>query len=258
MSSLYEKAKYFHSLHVRGQPLVLFNIWDVGSAKAVERAGARALATGSWSVAKANGWDDGEHVPLDFAIGNLARIASITELPVTVDLESGYGRAPEAVGRAVEQSIDAGAVGCNLEDSDPATGTLRPIAEQVERIAYARKVSEARQLPYFINARSDVFFMQAEPKANEDERIAAVLERAKAYAAAGANGLFVPGLAIAASIRSIADASSLPLNIMFSDDTPSLRELASLGVARVSHGPRPYLSMMKKLEVEARAALHSP
>ncbi len=257
MSSFYEKAKYFHSLHVRGQPLVLFNIWDVGSAKAVESAGALALATGSWSVAKANGWEDGERVPLDFAISNLARIVGMTELPVTIDLESGYGRTPEATGRTVEQSIDAGAVGCNLEDSEPANGSLRPIAEQVERIAYARKVAEARQLPYFINVRSDVFFVQAQPKTHEDERIAAVLERAKAYAAAGADGLFVPGLVNAASIGSVADASPLPLNIMVSDDTPSLRELASLGVARVSHGPRPYVSTMKKLGVEARAALHS-
>jgi 2-methylisocitrate lyase-like PEP mutase family enzyme len=254
MSTLFQKAKYFHSLHVKGQPLVLFNIWDAGSAKAVESAGARALATGSWSVAKANGYEDGERVPLDFAIGNLARIVRATELPVTIDLESGYGQTPEEVGRTIERSIDARAIGCNLEDSDPTTGLLRPIAEQVKRIESARKVAEARQLPYFINVRSDVFFVQAQPQAHEDERIATVLERAKAYAAAGADGLFVPGLANATSIGRVASATPLPLNIMASDDTPSLRELAALGVARVSHGPRPFVSAMKKLGEEARAA----
>ena len=254
MTSLYEKAKQFHSLHVRGQPLVLFNIWDVGSAKAVEGAGARALATGSWSVAKANGYEDGEQVPLDFAIENLARIARMTDLPVTIDLESGYGHSPEAVGRTVERSIEAGAVGCNLEDSDPATGSLRSIAEQVERIEYARKAAEAKQVPYFINVRSDVFFEQTKPEANDDERIAVVLDRAKAYAAAGADGLFVPGLVNASSIGRVAGASLLPLNIMVSDETPSLRELASLCVSRVSHGPRPYVSMLKNLREEARKA----
>jgi methylisocitrate lyase len=254
MSSFQEKAKYFRSLHVRGQPLVLFNIWDVGSAKAVESAGARALATGSWSVAKANGYADGEQVPLDFAIENLARIVRATELPVTIDLESGYGRAPEAVGRTVERSIDAGAIGCNLEDSDPATGLLRPISEQVVRIEQARRVAEARQVPFFINARSDVFFGKGQLQANEEERIAAILERAKAYSAAGADGLFVPGLVNAASIAHVAGSSSLPLNIMVGDGTPSLAELASLGVARVSHGPGPYISTMKQLEQAARTA----
>ncbi len=100
---------------------MLFNIWDVGSAKAVESAGARALATGSWSVAKANGYEDGERVPPDLVIENLRRIARATDLPVTIDLESGYGRTPEAVGRTVERSIEAGAVGCNLEDSEPGS-----------------------------------------------------------------------------------------------------------------------------------------
>lgn len=202
--AFYEKAKYFHSLHVRGQPLVLFNIWDVGSAKAVEGAGARALATGSWSVAKANGYEDGERVPLDFAIENLARIARTTDLPVTIDLESGYGRTPGAVGRTVERSIEAGAVGCNLEDSEPGAGSLRAIAEQVDRIEHARKAAEAKRLPYFINVRSDVFFVQTKPQANDDERFTVVLERARAYCAAGADGLFVPGLVNASLIRRVA------------------------------------------------------
>ena len=254
-SSLYGKARYFHSLHVRGQPLVLFNIWDAGSARAVEGAGARALATGSWSVASANGYEDGERVPLNFAIENLARIVRATDLPVTIDLESGYGGTADNVGHTVERSIEAGAIGCNIEDSYPATGSLRGIADQAARIGHARKAAEARQLPYFINVRSDVFFVQPKPKTSDDERIASVLERARAYAAAGADGLFVPGLVNATLIGRVAEESPLPLNVMVSDETPSLRELASLGVARVSHGPRPYLSVMKKLQEAAREAM---
>jgi 2-methylisocitrate lyase-like PEP mutase family enzyme len=254
MPDFHEKAQYFRSLHVRGQPLVLFNVWDVGSAKAVESAGARAIATGSWSVAKANGYEDGEQVPLDFAIDNLARIVRATALPVTVDLESGYGRTPEAVGRTVERSIEAGSVGCNLEDSVPGTGSLRPMTEQVERIVHARKVADAKHVPYFMNLRCDVFFVNAPAPTNDDERVRVVLERARAYAAAGADGLFVPGLANGRLIGLIAEASPLPLNIMASDAAPSLNELSSLGVARVSHGARPYVSMVKALEEAARQA----
>jgi 2-methylisocitrate lyase-like PEP mutase family enzyme len=257
MSNLTEKALHFRSLHVRGQPLVLFNIWDVGSAKAVETAGAHALATGSWSVAKTNGYDDGERVPLDFAIENLTRIVRSTDLPVTIDLESGYGPTPEAVGRTIARSIEAGAVGCNLEDSEPSSGALRTIAEQVERIAQARKVAQAKQVPYFINARCDVFFSRTGAQTSDDERLAAVLERARTYCAAGADGLFVPGLVEAALVARVAEASPLPLNIMVQDDAPSLRELAALGIARVSHGPRPYLMLMKMLEGAARQALRT-
>ena len=248
------ETQHFRSLHVRGQPLVLFNVWDAGSAKTVAGAGARALATGSWSVAKANGYEDGERVPLDFAIENLARIVRATDLPVTVDLESGYGATPGEVGRTLERSIEAGAVGCNLEDSNPGTGSLRSIAEQIERFAHARKAADAKQVPYFINARCDVFFSRSLSSVSDEERVAMVLERAKAYSAAGADGLFVPGLANGALIRRVVEGSPLPVNIMVNDEAPSLRELASMGVARLSHGPGPYLLMMKTLTEAARQA----
>ena len=233
---------------------MLFNVWDAGSAKTVAGAGARALATGSWSVAKANGYEDGERVPLDFAIENLGRIARSTDLPVTVDLESGYGVTPGEVGRTIERSIDAGAVGCNLEDSEPATGALRPIAEQVERIVHARKAADAQQVPYFINARSDVYFSRGTSSESDEARLAMVLERAKAYSAAGADGLFVPGLVNGTWIRRVVEGSSLPVSIMVNDEAPSLRELASLGVARVSHGPGPYIQVMKTLAEAAHQA----
>src|SRR5215471_10259049 len=141
MSAQAAKAETFRSLHVSGRPIVLFNIWDVGSAKAVVSAGARALATGSWSVAAANGFADGEQVPLDLAIDNLARIVRATELPVTIDLESGYGGIASEVAVSVARAIEAGAVGCNLEDSFPRDGSLRDSGEQAERIAGARRAA---------------------------------------------------------------------------------------------------------------------
>ena len=209
MTDANRKADDFHALHVPGRPFVLFNIWDAGTAKAVAASGARAIATGSWSVAAANGFSDGEDVPIDLAIDNLARIARATALPVTVDIESGYGRTADAVARTIARTIEAGAIGCNLEDSFPESGKLRAIAEQAERIRQARRAADAAGLRYFINARTDVFFQ--EPTAGTDEAmLAAALERARAYADAGADGLFAPGLADQATMARLAQASPLP------------------------------------------------
>src|SRR5205085_11898358 len=125
-----DKYRAFAALHVPGDPVILFNVWDAGSAKAVAGAGAKAIATGSWSVANANGFADGELLPLRLAIDNLRRIVDATDLPVTVDLESGYGDSPEVVAETIRLAIDAKAVGCNLEDSFPANGKLRETADQ--------------------------------------------------------------------------------------------------------------------------------
>jgi 2-methylisocitrate lyase-like PEP mutase family enzyme len=254
MTDLKKKAQDFHALHIPGKPLVLFNIWDPGSAKAVALAGAKALATGSWSVAAANGFGDGERVPLDLAIINLTRITRATDLPVSVDIESGYGKAAEDVARTVSRTLEAGAVGCNIEDSFPENGKLRSISEQVERIRHARKAADAFGVPYFINARTDVFF-QKPAEQHDETMVKDALERARAYADAGANGLFAPGLINAPLMAALANASPLPLNIMVGEDTPNLNVLADAGVARVSHGPGPYLKIMTVLEGLARDAM---
>jgi 2-methylisocitrate lyase-like PEP mutase family enzyme len=247
------KAEQFRELHVPGKPLILFNIWDAGSAKAVADAGAKAIATGSWSVAHASGFNDGELMPLSLAIDNLRRIVSATDLPVTIDLESGYGETPEMVGQTIGLAIEAGAIGCNLEDSFPATGKLREIADQCARIRHARKIADALGIRFFINARTDVFFQRsAEP--HSDAMIAEAIERARAYADAGADGLFAPGLADITLIARLTAASPLPLNIMIGDTTPPVSALEQHGVARVSHGPRPYFLAMKALGEAARAA----
>jgi methylisocitrate lyase len=249
-----DAARLFHSLHVPGQPLVLFNAWDAGSARAVAEAGASAIATGSWSVAAANGFADGEQLSLAFAIGNLRRIAAAVALPVTIDLESGYGETPAAVGATVAAAVDAGAVGCNLEDSFPADGALRDVADQVARLVAARRAADAAGVAMYLNARSDVFF-QKPAAAHDMAMVDAALERARAYADAGASGLFVPGVVAEDLIARIAAASPLPVNIMAMPGTPERKRLAQLGVARISHGPGPYRGAMQWLTGAAKAAM---
>jgi 2-methylisocitrate lyase-like PEP mutase family enzyme len=246
------KALEFRALHAPGKPLVLFNVWDAGSAKAVTAAGATAIATSSWSVAAAHGFSDGEQMPLALAIANLHRIVTATALPVTVDLESGYG---EAIAETIELAIAAGAIGCNLEDSSPTTGKLRETAAQCECLRRARQTAEAAKIAFFINARTDVFFER--PAAEHDEAIVRdAIMRANAYAEAGADGIFVPGLTNLALIARFAKSSPLPVNIMVGDGTPPASALAEAGVARISYGPGPYLLAMKALERAAR--LKSP
>jgi len=249
-----DKARLFHSLHVPGQPLVLFNAWDAGSARAVAQAGAPAIATGSWSVAAANGFADGESLPFALALDNLGRIVAAVEQPVTVDLESGYGESPEHVGATVARALQRGAVGCNLEDSFPTDGRLRNVADQVARLAAARRATHDAGVAMFLNARTDVFFQQP-AKAHDMTMVDAALERARAYADAGASGLFVPGVVAEPLIARLAQESPLPLNIMVMDGVPARARLAELGVARISHGPGPYRGAMQWLTEAARAAM---
>jgi methylisocitrate lyase len=256
MADQTRKAEQFRALHIPGKPFVLFNIWDAGGANAVAAGGAKAIATSSWSVAHANGFSDGEQIPLILAIENLRRIVQATDLPVTIDLESGYGDSPEAVGETIGLAINTGGAGCNLEDSFPANGKLRKTIDQVDRILRTRQTADAAGIPFFINARTDVFF-QRPPAEHDDAMVTEAIERARAYAEAGADGIFAPGLVDLTLISRLARASPLPLNIMVGDGTSPLRVLAEHGVARVSYGPGPYLLAMKSLEDRARAA-HTP
>lgn len=255
MTGQNQKAKQFRKLHVPGDPLILFNVWDPGSAKAVAETGAKALATSSWAVAEASGYADGEHTPLAFAIDNLRRITEATDLPVTVDLESGYGDTPKKVGETVALAIDAGAIGCNLEDSFPENGTLRATGQQAHRIHHARQKAIEAGIPFFINARTDIF-IQLSPDRHDSSIIAQAIERAHAYAEAGADCLFVPGLEELALIGDLAKASPLPINIMVSGATASIDALAKRGVARVSYGADAYVITMKALQQAAPKAKH--
>lgn len=242
-----EKARRFAALHLPGTPLVLYNIWDAGGAKAIAEAGAKAIATGSWSVAAAQGYPDGEAIPLDFVLRILERIAATVDLPVTLDFEGGYAEAPEEVMANVARVIAAGAVGINFEDQIVGGGgALHPAEVQCERIRAVRRAADAADLPFFVNARTDLFL-----KEKDRDRHAGLMAEAKdrctAYADAGASGFFVPGLVDPELIAAICAASSLPVNAMKMGDAPSIETLASAGVARISHGPGPYFQAMSDL-----------
>lgn len=254
MTSQSQKAEAFRSLHVPGQPLILFNVWDAGSARAVANSGAAALATGSWSVAAAHGFSDGEAMPFDLCLANLQRIVGVTDLPVTFDMESGYGATPEAVGESIAQAVRAGAIGFNIEDSFPENGSLRDTADQVARLKAARAAADALSIPAFLNARTDVFF-QAKPDQHDEAMVETALRRGHAFADAGADGLFVPMLGDDRLIGLLIEKSPLPVNIMTSPTKPLVARLAELGVARISYGPGPYRLAMQALEDAARAAL---
>ena len=245
-----EKFDRFAALHVPGDPVILYNIWDVGSAHAVEQAGAKALATGSHPVADANGWPDGQGVPIDFALANAARIVDATTLPVTVDFEGGYSTDPDAVGRNVWRLAHMGVVGCNFEDQVIGREGLHPIPLQAEKIRAIRKqVGDS----FFINARTDLLL---KTQTHDDALIDQVVERGKAFADAGASGFFVPRLADAGQIERVVREVPLPLNVIAFPGAPPKAEWASAGVARISHGPFPHRALMKQLEEAARAAIN--
>ena len=249
-----EKARAFASLHVAGTPLILFNAWDAGSAKAVADAGAKAIATGSWSVAAAQGLGDAEELPLDFAVANAGRIARAVDLPVTLDFEGGYAADPAGVAANFARVIAAGAIGCNFEDRVIGGDGLHPARDQARRIEALRRAGEDAGVPVFINARTDIF-LQAGPDAHDAAAVDQALERARAYADAGASGFFVPGLMDERLIARVCEAAPLPVNIMMFAGVPGPRRLGELGVARVSHGPGPYRQAMAALTAAAREAL---
>jgi len=246
-----DKARAFAELHRKGDPVVLFNIWDAGSARAVADAGAKALATGSWSVAGAQGYGDGEAIPLDLLETIVRRIAASTELPLSVDFEGAYATGPTGVGKNIARMIAAGAVGVNFEDQKVGGTGLFPVAEQAARIAAARAAAEAAGLPFFINARTDLFLKDREP-ANHPALIGDALARARAYTDAGASGIFMPGLKSPDLIERVAGEISLPLNILIMPGVPEPKDLAALGVARISYGPGPWREMTAWLTERAR------
>ncbi|MBA3666684.1 MAG: isocitrate lyase/phosphoenolpyruvate mutase family protein [Sphingomonas sp.] len=246
MTSKYET---FAALHVPGDPVVLFNIWDVGSANAVVAGGARALATGSHPVADAHGWPDGEQVPIDFALANARRIVEAVELPVTVDFEGAYSADPEEGGRNVAQLAATGAVGCNFEDQVLGGEGLHSLELQCRRIeAIRRVVGEA----FFINARTDLLLKNKEA---DDALIDQVIERGKAFADAGASGFFVPRLGDPKQMERVCRAVPLPVNAVAFPGAPPKAEWAAAGIARISHGPFPHRALMAQLEEAARNAI---
>ena len=240
----------FAKLHVPGEPVVLFNAWDAGSAVAVAKSGAKAIATGSASVSMANGFGDGQEVPLELALTNAKRVVDATNLPVTIDFEGGYATDTSGISANGRRLQSTGAIGCNFEDQVIGTERLYDIADQVDRLAALR---EGVGDDFFINLRTDLF-LKAKPE-DHAQLVDEAIERGKAYAAAGANGFFIPGLGDLSLVERITRGVDLPVNAMHLPGGPSRSQWAGAGVARVSHGPFPYMAMQEWLTNEARAAL---
>ena len=250
MSSQAEKYAAFAALHVPGDPVNLYNAWDAGSAKAVAEAGAKAIATGSASVAEAHGFADAEALPIGLALANAARVVDAVDLPVTIDFEGGYAVEPEGVAANLKRLAATGAIGCNFEDQVVGGEGLYAIDVQAGRIRAAR---DAVGPDFFLNARTDIFLKKRE--GHDAAMVDAALERAHAYAEAGASGFFVPLLADLALLEQFCKASPLPVNFMAFPGAPNAAEVAATGVARISHGPFPYKLAMKALK-DAAAAIY--
>jgi len=248
-----EKAELFRSLHVKGSPVILFNIWDAGSARTLEQAGAKAIATGSWSVAAAQGFDDGESIPLALVLANIKRIADSVSIPVTLDFETGYATDLSGLKDNIRNVIAAGAVGINFEDRIIGADALHTIEDQSARITAIRDAAEAAGIPFYINARTDVF-LKTYPAKHDEGQLEEALQRAAAYAEAGATGLFAPGLRDPDLIEKFCARTHLPVNILVLPDTPPTKTMAQLGVARISYGAAPYRQMSAALTAAAQKA----
>lgn len=244
-------AETFHGLHRKGDPLILFNAWDVATAKAIANT-SPAVATSSWAVASALGYADGEDVPLDMVTGLVARMTASVSIPVSIDLEAGYGDTPEAAAASVAKILSAGAIGINIEDG--LFDGKRQLASPDQHAAKIKAVRDAAQklgIHLFINARTDPFLLKF---GSPDECLNDAVKRAKAYADAGADGIFVPGLTDLALIEKFVQLTPLPVNIMVTQGLPEIPDLARVGVRRVSLGPWPMVAAMRVIG-EAAAAV---
>lgn len=219
-------AATFRHLHQHGL-LLLANAWDAGSARLIESLGAKAIATTSAGVAWANGHADGSHLPMQELVDTATRIARVIRVPLSIDFEDGYASDPATVADNVARVIDAGAVGINIEDGADSPDLLAAKIERIKRVAAERGVD------LFVNARTDVYLRGL---ASEDRRVEETLARATRYRDAGADGLFVPGLAEAGQIGEVVAGAGLPLNLMAVPALPAASELEALGVRRLSAG----------------------
>ncbi|MBR7824997.1 isocitrate lyase/phosphoenolpyruvate mutase family protein [Actinospica sp. MGRD01-02] len=255
MTTRIERATRFRALHDPAAPLALANVWDAAGARIVAAAGASAIATTSAGVAWGLGAADGDQVSRDAMLGQLARIVAASgDLPVTADIETGFGTSPADVADTIARVLDTGAVGVNIEDALPAPGAsgdpLRPVAEQAERLAAARAAAYRAGIPLYINARIDVFLCGV---GEESGRLQATIDRARAYLEAGASGVFILGVRDAETIAALTAGIDAPVNV--GGGALSVAQLGKLGVARVSLGAGTALAAYGALDRMARELL---
>jgi 2-methylisocitrate lyase-like PEP mutase family enzyme len=247
-ADLQSRCERLRSLHRPGAPLLLPNAWDVATARAVVAAGFPVVATTSWGVAGALGYEDHEDAPADEMFAAVARIAGSVDVPVTVDAEAGYGMEPPEVVAALRS---AGAAGCNLEDTDHAADDLRDPDRHAEWLGAVRQAASESGYPLVINARVDVFlgpYLAGAGAGTQAELVPEALRRATAYLEAGADCVYPIVLWEAEALRSFMSEIRGPVNVIRAAQSPSLAELAALGVARVSWGPYLYWEAMARFE----------
>jgi len=254
MNSQTEKAMQFRQLHRGPQALVLPNVWDVASARIVEEAGFPAIATTSAGIAYSLGYPDGQHISREEMVARVARIARAVKVPVTADIEAGYGSSPEDAAKTTRELVQAGAVGINLEDTsgDPEHPLL-DLQLAVAKIKAVRVAAAELRVPMVVNARTDVYLLPGDP----DTQYSEALRRLTAYRDAGADCVFAPGLKDAETIGRLVNAVQCPLNILAVAGTPSVPELEKLGVARVSLGSSPMratLGLLRRMAEELKTA----
>lgn len=234
-TGLAEKARRLLAFHQGPSILVLANVWDVASARIVEQAGFKAIATSSAAVANSLGYPDGQHISRTEMLAVVKRIAAKVSVPVSADLEAGYGEGPDEMATAARALIEAGAVGLNLEDGIKET-ELVPVERHAAKVSRIRETGEALGVHVVINARTDVYLAQVGEPASRFEH---AVKRLNAYRDAGADSLFVPGVYDAETIGELVRAVNGPLNVLAGPSTPPLVELERLGVRRVSFGSWP-------------------
>ncbi|MGA7618424.1 isocitrate lyase/PEP mutase family protein [Candidatus Binatus sp.] len=239
------KAEAFRAMHDRSRILVLPNAWDAMSARVIEEAGARAIATTSAGVAFSVGYPDGEAMPRDEMIAAIARIARVVTVPVSADIESGFAHDARELAETVRRVIDAGAVGINLEDRiHDGAPSLYDLEVGVRRVRAAREAADSSGVPIVINARTDVYLLAI---GEADTRFEHAVRRANAYRKAGADCLFIPAVTRRADVERIVPALEGPLNLLVAPGIPPVPELERLGVARLSVGTRLTLGAMSTL-----------
>ena len=259
-SDLRKKAEALRALHKPGQPLVLANVWDCATARIVEKSGAPAIATTSAGVAFACGYPDGQRISLALMLEAVARICKSVSVPVSADLEAGYGDSRESLERTVTGMLEAGAVGLNLEDHSGApTDPLVELELQLEKIRAVQEAGERAGVPIVLNARTDSYLRGIGTK---EEMFDETLRRGEAYRDAGADCVFVPGIRDPEVIGQIVKHLACPVNVLAMAGSPPIAELARLGVARVSLGSGPMratLTLMGRLAEELGiAGTYSP
>jgi 2-methylisocitrate lyase-like PEP mutase family enzyme len=245
MTSTADKAALLDSLHVPGTPLIVTNVWDALSARAVAAApGVKALASASHSVSNTRGFEDGEGISVDLAVESAGAIASAVDIPVSIDFERGYTRNLAKLHQNIDRLIRAGAAGLNFEDSTGnAAAPLFPLAEQLDRIRTVRAAADAAGVPLVINARVDALVRGSD----WDD----ALTRANAYLGAGANVIFMLGLGDEAAVeRAVAEVDGRVSTISGPNSVP-LKRLAELGISRVSFGPRTLGLVLAHLQAAA-------